>query len=172
MRHERSHTKVVATLGPASIKIDVLSRMFEEGIDVCRLNFSHGSHEDHLKSIQMINELNTKFNSSVAILADLQGPKLRIGEVENNGVVLEDGKEFCFVSEPCMGNSQRAFMSYKRLPQDVSEGETILVDDGKIKLQVIETNGTDTVTTRVISGGILSQKRESTCLIQRSACPA
>ncbi len=159
MRHERSHTKVVTTLGPASTKIDILSRMFEEGIDVCRLNFSHGSHEDHLRSIQMINELNSRFNSSVAILADLQGPKLRIGEMENNGVELEDGQEFSFVSEPCMGDSRKAFMSYKKLPEDVSVGEIILVDDGKIKLEVIETNGTDTVRTRVISGGPLSSKK-------------
>jgi len=159
MRHERSHTKVVATLGPASTKVDILSRMFEEGIDVCRLNFSHGSHEDHLRSIQMINELNSKFNSSVAILADLQGPKLRIGDMENNGVELEDGSEFCFVSEPCTGDKRQAFMSYNRLPQDVSEGEIILVDDGKIKLEVIETNGKDTVKTRVISGGKLSSKK-------------
>ena len=93
MRHERSHTKVVTTLGPACNSITVLSRMFEEGIDVCRLNFSHGSHEDHLKSIRMINELNTKFNSSVAILGDLQGPKLRIGDMENNAADLEEGKE-------------------------------------------------------------------------------
>ena len=159
MRHERSHTKVVVTLGPACTNIPVLSRMFEEGIDVCRLNFSHGTHEDHLKSIKMIGELNKKYNSSVAILADLQGPKLRIGEMENNGVELVNGSEFSFVSEPCTGTGEKAFMSYKKLAQDVSPGETILVDDGKIKLEVIDTNRKDTVRMRVISGGILASKK-------------
>jgi pyruvate kinase len=133
--------------------------MFEEGIDVCRLNFSHGSHEDHLASIKMIGALNEKYNSSVAILADLQGPKLRVGEMENNGVALADGSIFSFVSEPCIGTSEKAYMSYERLPQDVTPGEIILVDDGKIKLEVVETNGTDTVKMKVINGGILSSKK-------------
>jgi pyruvate kinase len=133
--------------------------MFEEGIDVCRLNFSHGSHEDHLRSIKMINKLNEKYHSSVAILADLQGPKLRIGEIENNGVELVNGSEFSFVTEPCTGNNEKAYMSYQQLAHDVRPGETILVDDGKIKLEVIETNGTDTVRMKVISGGILSSRK-------------
>jgi len=159
MRHERSHTKVVATLGPASAKKEVLAKMFEEGIDVCRLNFSHGSHEDHLKSIKLINELNKSYTSNVAILADLQGPKLRIGEVENNAVNLADGEEISFVNTPCMGNKERVYMSYEPLASDVNAGETILVDDGKIKLEVIETNKKDTVRMKVICGGILSSKK-------------
>jgi len=159
MRLERSHTKVVATLGPACTNIPVLSRMFEEGIDVCRLNFSHGSHEDHLESIKMIHSLNEKYNSSVAILADLQGPKLRVGEMENNGVVLADGGEFMFVSEPCIGTSKKAYMSYENLARDVVPGETILIDDGKIKLEVVDTNRKDTVRMKVISGGMLASKK-------------
>jgi len=159
MRIQRSHTKVIATLGPASAKEDVLSKMFEEGIDVCRLNFSHGSHEDHLKSIQLINELNSRFSSNVAILADLQGPKLRIGEVENNAVNLVDGEELLFVNTPCIGNKDRVYMSYEPLAKDVRVGEKILVDDGKIMLQVLDTNGTDQVRLKIISGGILSSKK-------------
>jgi pyruvate kinase len=159
MRIQRSHTKVIATLGPASAKEDVLSKMFEEGIDVCRLNFSHGSHEDHLKSIRIINELNSRFSSNVAILADLQGPKLRIGEVENNAVNLVDGEELLFVNTPCIGNKERVYMSYEPLAKDVRAGENILVDDGKIMLQVIDTNGTDQVRLKIISGGILSSKK-------------
>jgi len=159
MRHERSHTKVVATLGPASAKKEVLAKMFEEGIDVCRLNFSHGSHADHLKSIKLINELNSSYSSSVAILADLQGPKLRIGEVENNAVNLIEGKEFSFVNSPCMGNKDRVYMSYERLAKDVKAGETILVDDGKIKLEVIETNQKDMVRVKIVCGGLLSSKK-------------
>ena len=159
MRIQRSHTKVIATLGPASAKEDVLSKMFEEGIDVCRLNFSHGSHEDHLKSIQLINELNSRFSSNVAILADLQGPKLRIGEVENNAVNLVDGEELLFVNTPCVGNKDRVYMSYEPLAKDVRVGEKILVDDGKIMLQVLDTNGKDQVRLKIISGGILSSKK-------------
>jgi pyruvate kinase len=159
MRHERSHTKVITTLGPASLKKEVLSKMFEEGIDVCRLNFSHGSHEDHLKSIELINELNEHHGSNVAILADLQGPKLRIGEVENNAVELVNGNELSLVNTPCMGNCNRVYMSYSPLAKDVKVGETILMDDGKLKLIVIATNGKDEVKTEVVAGGILSSKK-------------
>lgn len=93
-RHERSHTKVVATLGPASSSREVLEKLFEEGIDVCRLNFSHGSHEDHLKTINLIKKINAENHATVAILADLQGPKLRVGDMKDNGVELKDGSSF------------------------------------------------------------------------------
>ena len=158
-RHERSHTKVIATLGPASSSREVLEKLFEEGIDVCRLNFSHGSHEDHLKTINLIKSINAENESTVAILADLQGPKLRIGEMENNGVELVDGSTFSFVNEPCVGDANRAYMSYTELPADVNPGEIILVDDGKIKLEVTSTNGKDEVCMNVINGGILSSKK-------------
>ncbi len=159
MRNERSHTKVIATLGPASQDKKVLRQMYEEGIDVCRLNFSHGSHEDHLKNINTIRELNAELDVNVAILADLQGPKLRIGVVKDNGVELVNGSEFRLVSEKCEGTAEKAYMSYELLPHDVKIGEVILIDDGKIKLEVTGTNRIDTVTTKVIYGGILSSKK-------------
>lgn len=159
MRHDRSHTKVIATLGPASQDKEVLRQMYEEGIDVCRLNFSHGSHEDHLKNIRTIRELNEELSVNVAILADLQGPKLRVGVVENNGVELVNGSTFKLVSENCTGTAEKAYMSYEQLPRDVKVGEIILIDDGKIKLEVTHTNLKDTVTTRVVYGGILSSKK-------------
>jgi pyruvate kinase len=159
MRHERSHTKIIATLGPASNSKEVLSKMFHEGIDVCRLNFSHGSHDVHLKSIGLIRELNEELDAHVAILVDLQGPKLRIGEVENNEVILEDGQEFSLVTRESTGTSTQAYMSYEKLPLDVNPGEIILIDDGKIKLEVIKTNGRDRVSTRVIHGGPLSSRK-------------
>ena len=148
-RHERSHTKVVATLGPASSSKKVLGKLFEEGIDVCRLNFSHGTHKDHLKIINLIKEINTENRTDVAMLADLQGPKLRIGEVENNAVELVDGQTFRLVSEQCMGTSEKAYMSYAQLAKDVTVGEQILVDDGKICMEVTATNGRDEVTVKV-----------------------
>ncbi|MFC2099163.1 pyruvate kinase [Bacteroidota bacterium] len=158
-RHERSHTKVVATLGPATSSKKVLEGLFEEGIDVCRLNFSHGSHEDHLEIIKLIKEINEENGTNVAMLADLQGPKLRIGEMENNGVILEDGQAFRLVNKPCTGTSEKAYLSYSSLPKDVTIGEQILVDDGKICLEVTASNGKDEVVTKVISGGILSSKK-------------
>lgn len=159
MRHERSHTKVIATLGPATQKKEVLAQLFNEGIDVCRLNFSHGSHDDHLKNILLIRELNKELDAKVAILADLQGPKLRIGEVENNNVMLEDGAEFILTSVKQLGTAEKVYMSYELLPQDVNPGEIILIDDGKIKLEVISTNKKDMVTTKVIYGGPLSSRK-------------
>ena len=159
MRNERSHTKVIATLGPASSSKEILRKMFEEGVDVCRLNFSHGSQEDHLRNITIIRELNVEMGSNVAILADLQGPKLRIGDVENNGVELVQGSEFRLVNEKCIGTSAKAYMSYALLSRDVNPGEFILIDDGKIKLEVTETNRIDTVVTKVLFGGRLSSKK-------------
>ncbi len=159
MRHDRSHTKIIATLGPATADKDVLKKLFYEGIDVCRLNFSHGTHDDHLKSIRNIRELNKELNSRVAILADLQGPKLRIGEIENNQVYLREGDEFYLVSKESPGTGKQAYMSYEHLPKDVKIGETILIDDGKIKLEVTYSNRVDIVKTRIIHGGPLSSRK-------------
>lgn len=159
MRHERSQTKVIATLGPATSNKEVLRKMFEEGIDVCRLNFSHGSHDDHLKNIKLVRELNSDMDCHVALLADLQGPKLRIGEIENNLAYLNEGSEFRLVSEACIGDEKKAYMSYELLPQDVQPGESILIDDGKIKLEVISSNKKDEVVTKVIFGGPLSSRK-------------
>jgi pyruvate kinase len=158
-KQNRSQTKIIATIGPACNNKETLRKMFHEGIDVCRLNFSHGKHSDHEPVIKIIKELNKELNTNVAILADLQGPKLRIGEVENNGVELKDGSTIKFVSEECIGTAEKVYMSYKPLPLDVMPGETILVDDGKIKLEVIDTNRTNEVTLKVICGGILSSRK-------------
>jgi pyruvate kinase len=158
MRHERSHTKVIATIGPATRNKDILRKMFEEGLDVCRINCSHDTHEEHLKTIKYIRELNEELHSQVAILADLQGPKLRVGVVAE-GVELKEGDEFIFTTLPCEGDQTKAFLSYETLPSDVTVGETILVDDGKLAFEVLETNGKDTVRTKVLAGGPLSSKK-------------
>jgi pyruvate kinase len=159
MRHFRSQTKVIATIGPASSSKEVLERMFHEGVDVCRLNFSHGTHEEHLKVINFILELNQELNANVAILADLQGPKIRIGDVENNKVELIECEEVLFVTEKCLGTSKKLSIGYKEFPMDVKKGDYILIDDGKLKFEVLETNHKDKVKTRVINGGILSSKK-------------
>jgi pyruvate kinase len=150
---------MIATIGPVTRDKSVLERMIQEGVDVFRINLSHDTHQEHLKTIRFIHQLNEEMGSNVAILGDLQGPKLRIGVMENNGVQLEDGQKFSFVTTPCTGDIQKAYLSYERLPSDVIIGERILVDDGKLIFEVTGTNKTDTVTTRVISGGPLSSKK-------------
>ncbi len=159
MRTVRSQTKIIATIGPASASKEVMFQMIEEGVDLFRLNFSHSSREDHQKVINIINELNLELNTNIGILADLQGPKLRIGEIENNRIDLNENDIVTFVTEKCLGTIEKIYMSYQAFPMDVSIGETILIDDGKIKLEVTETNHKDTVKARVIHGGPLSSRK-------------
>lgn len=157
--YKDSLTKIIATIGPACSNKETLRKMIMEGLDVCRLNFSHGSHEDHEKVIDIIRELNDELGANIAILVDLQGPKLRIGEVENNELVLKEGDIIRFVTEKCVGTAERIYMSYTQFPLDVIPGEIVLVDDGKIKLEVVETNRKDSVSLNVINGGVLSSKK-------------
>ena len=154
-----SRTKIVATLGPASSSKEILRSLILEGVDVFRLNFSHSSQQEHLRSIKMIREVNKELGTNVAVLADLQGPKLRVGEIENNRIDLVEGDIVTFVTQECIGTKTAVYMSYLEFPKDVNPGEYILVDDGKIKLQVVETNKKDTVRARVIYGGSLSSKK-------------
>jgi pyruvate kinase len=159
MRHERSHAKVIATIGPVTRNKEILRQMFEEGLDVCRINCSHDTHEEHMKTIRYIRELNDEMGCYVAILADLQGPKLRVGDIKNEKVMLEEGQDFSFVTTPGEGDESQAYISYPTLPADVSVGEIILVDDGKLSFEVLETNGKDRVKTRVLTSGPLSSKK-------------
>ena len=159
MRTERSQTKVIATVGPACSSKEILFQMIEEGVDVFRLNFSHSSQEEHQKTINIINELNKELNLNIAILADLQGPKLRIGEVENNRIELVEGEFINFVNEKCLGNSKKLYLSYPDLAKDVAIGDSILIDDGKVKLEVVESNKKDTVKAKIIVGGVLSSRK-------------
>ena len=152
-------TKIVATLGPACYPKEVLTQMIQEGVDVCRLNFSHGSHEDHNKMINLIKEINTELNTNTAILADLQGPKIRVGEMENNGVELIDGNEIIISTEPSIGTAEKLYINYQRFPKDVKAGEKILLDDGKLMLEIQSSNKQDTVVAKIIHGGILSSKK-------------
>ena len=114
-------TKIVATMGPASTASkEVLRSMILEGVDVCRLNFSHGSHEDHLRTINMIREINREEGLHISILADLQGPKIRIGEVENNAVELADGSKLVITTSPCLGTAEKVHLTYSDFPKDVA----------------------------------------------------
>lgn len=152
-------TKIVATLGPATSTKEVLSAIIEAGVNVCRVNFSHGAYEDHEKTIKLIREISKEKGIHTAILADLQGPKIRVGQMEDNGVILEKGQEIIFTSEKCVGTKDRVYISYKNFPHDVYPGETILLDDGKLNLTIKSTNKVDEVVAVVVHGGKLSSNK-------------
>ena len=153
-----NNTKIVATMGPASWHKDVMKDMIKAGVNVFRVNFSHGDHETHRRTIRLVKELNDEFNCKTAVLADLQGPKLRIGDVEE-GAVINEGDTLTFTTNKVSGTAELVYMNYKQFPQDVNNGEHILLDDGKLMCEVIETNKKDTVVTKVIQGGPLKSKK-------------
>lgn len=159
MRSETSNnTKIVATLGPASWHKDVMMDMIKAGVNVFRVNFSHGDHETHRRTIRLIKEINQEFNCKTAVLADLQGPKLRIGDVKE-GAVINEGDTLTFTTNKVDGTAELVYMNYEQFPNDVNAGERILMDDGKLMCEVVETNKKDTVVTRVIQGGPLKSKK-------------
>ena len=152
-------TKIVATLGPASANKETLRKMFQEGVNVCRINFSHGEHDQHLETINLIRELNSELNSHVAILGDLQGPKLRVGMIENGAVKIKEGDVITFTNEDVLGNKDKVFMTYKRFADDVKEGEIILIDDGKLQLKIVSTDGEKIVKAKALNDGVLSSRK-------------
>jgi len=159
MKPFHSRTKIVATLGPASAKPDVLFSMFNAGLDVCRLNFSHGSQADHQEVLDTIRDLNEKHGYNVGILADLQGPKIRIGKVKEGGIHLVNGSKTVITTHECIGNEERIYITYDTFPKDVKPGEIILLDDGKLQMRVLETNLEDEVVCEVVHGGILTSRK-------------
>jgi pyruvate kinase len=150
-------TKIVATMGPASDSQETIAEMIKQGLDVCRINFSHGSYEDHAKTIDNIRKVDEKLGTHTAILADLQGPKLRVGEFEGDGLMLNDGDEIIFTTEE--GDSSKIYITYPQFAQDVKVGERILLDDGKLELEAISTNGTNEVVAKVKHGGLLKNRK-------------
>jgi len=159
IQQKQSKTKIVSTIGPASSSPQIIEELIIAGVDVFRLNFSHGTYDEMKEIVNHIFEISDRLEMPTAILADLQGPKIRIGEVENNGVMLEKGQELIFSTHGQIGNSQKVFIKYDQFPKDVKVGEHILVDDGKLVLEVTETNKTDEVKAKVIIGGKLSSKK-------------
>lgn len=152
-------TKIVATLGPSTDEKSILLGMIKAGVDVFRINFSHANHKVVTKHIQWIKDLNRAYSFKTTILADLQGPKLRIGEVEE-GVELFKGDEITFITgEEFIGNKQRIYMNYEKFCKDVKPGENILLDDGKLIFKIIETNLKDSARASVVQGGVLKSKK-------------
>jgi len=152
-------TKIVATIGPKSRNKATVLGLVKAGVDVVRLNFSHGTHADHLKVIKIVREINRKYDTSIGILADLQGPKLRVGKIKGDGIVLKEGDKINFVNKECVGNKSRVYMSYQDFAKDVVKGDNVLADDGKLVFKVLETNKKDTVKLLTIFGGKLSSNK-------------
>ncbi|MCO5275610.1 MAG: pyruvate kinase [Flavobacteriales bacterium] len=152
-------TKIVATLGPASAPREVLREMLLTGVDVCRLNFSHGKYDFYKEVIATIRALNEELDLNTAILADLQGPKLRVGEMADGPIELKDGDELVITTEPIKGVAGLVSTSYAQFPKDVKPGELVLLDDGKLRLRVKATDGVKKVITTVVNGGMLSSNK-------------
>ncbi len=158
MRNMPRHTKIVATLGPASSTPEILERMVKAGVDVVRMNFSHGSPADHKARAQGIRDAAAKHGRIVGILGDLQGPKIRVGKFENNRITLAVGESFILDAACPLGNLTRVGLDYKDLPKDVRAGDILLLDDGRLKLAVDSIRGTE-IHTRVLVGGELSNNK-------------
>ncbi|MFD1315390.1 pyruvate kinase [Namhaeicola litoreus] len=154
----RKKTKIVATLGPAVNSKEMMEDMMVAGVNVFRINFSHADYDVIAENVKTIREINERRGFNVAVLADLQGPKLRVGVMAPNSD-LKKGDIFTFTTEKCEGNSERAFMTYKKFPKDVKPGEHILVDDGKLLFEVLETDGKKEVKTKVLRNGTLKSKK-------------
>ena len=157
IKHQR--TKILATVGPASSSYETLLELVKAGVDIFRLNFSHGTHQDHEEVINRITYINEKYNLHIGILTDLQGPKLRVGEIENNALEIKKGQILTFVNEECIGNFDKIYMSYSKFAEDVAVGEKVLIDDGKLMLEVIETDNISKVKLKVLFGGTLSSRK-------------
>ena len=150
-------TKIVATVGPASNNKEMLRALVKEGVDVFRLNFSHGTHDDHLKVINFVREINAEMGTNIALLQDLQGPKIRVNEMQP-GVEIKGGQELIITTREVLGNNELVSTSYERLPKDVKVGDMILIDDGKIELKVKEVRDIDVVCTVIYGGPLKSRK--------------
>jgi pyruvate kinase len=154
----KNKAKIVATLGPASSSFTTMVEMVKAGVNVFRINFSHSDHANAREIVEKVQRLNQELESNVAVLADLQGPKLRIGEVEE-GAVLKPGDTLAFTNEEKMGSTEEVYMTYEQFPKDVKVGDRILIDDGKILLKATQTDGLHRVEAEVIQGGPLQSRK-------------
>ena len=159
LAHMDHRTKIVATVGPACDKYDQLLALVKAGVNVFRLNFSHGSHEDKKTIIDHIRKINQTEPYNIAILGDLQGPKLRVGEIENNALDAKVGDVLTLTNEKCIGTHEKIYVSYPNLAGDVVVGNTIMIDDGKIEVKVLSVEANGDVKVTVTLGGIISSKK-------------
>jgi pyruvate kinase len=159
IEHSNHHTKIVATVGPACDTYEKLLELVKAGANVFRLNFSHGAHEDKARIIENIRLINKTEPYNLAIIGDLQGPKLRVGEIENGAVEIKEGELLTFTNEKMTGNKEKVYVSYPNFHKDVKIGNTILIDDGKLEVKVKEIMKNNDVLVEVTLGGMLSSKK-------------
>lgn len=159
LEHTFHRTKIVATVGPACDTYDKLLSLVKAGVNVFRLNFSHGSHEDKIKIIEHIRKINSSEPFNIAILGDLQGPKLRVGEIIGGSMLVEEGDILTFTNTKLVGTKERIYVSYPNLHEDVKVGNTIMIDDGKLEVKVISIEKNHDVKVQVKLGGIISSKK-------------
>jgi pyruvate kinase len=155
-RHRR--TKILATLGPASSTPEMIFQLFHAGADIFRLNFSHGAHEDHARRIEMIRAVEKKTGRPIGILADVQGPKLRVGVFQSGRVQLQAGKSFILDQNKAPGDTRRVCLPHPEIIDAAEIGATLLLDDGKLRLRVVHNRG-DHLVTEVLNGGVLSDRK-------------
>lgn len=154
----RKSTKIVATLGPASSSDEVVRRLIQAGVDVFRLNFSHGTHETHLANIERVRRISKELDRHIALLQDIQGPKIRVGDIKGGQVTLVPRQTFILTTQALEGNEQMASVTYPRLTEDIRPGVRILLDDGLLELQVVEVKP-EMLVTRVMVGGPLKPRK-------------
>lgn len=150
--------KIVATLGPATSDLQTITELFDAGVDVFRLNFSHGSHEDHRRRYEIVREVERLSGRPIAVLADMQGPKLRVGTFAGGKVILTPGAQFVLDRNPAAGNAERVCLPHPELFEVVKTGQSLLLDDGKLRLEVLDSDS-ESIRTRVTHGGVLSDRK-------------
>ena len=159
IEHTFHRTKIVATVGPACDTYEKLLELVRAGVNIFRLNFSHGTHEDKKRIIGYLRELNEKEPYNISVLGDLQGPKLRVGEIENGMIDVVAGDVLTFTNEKLVGTKERIYVSYPNLHKDVKIGNTIMIDDGKLEVKVSKVLKNNDVQVTVTLGGIISSKK-------------
>ena len=164
-------TKIVATLGPASDDLRVMTDMVKAGVNVFRINMSHATPELAALRAERVRQINTRYGTNVAILVDLQGPKLRVCEIAE-GAEVHPGDIVTFTNEPCVGDATRAYMTYTEFARDVHPGEKILLDDGKLVFEVVETDGKGEVRAKVLQGGAFKSRKGVNLPNTRISLPA
>lgn len=152
-------TKIIATIGPASTDAKVLHRMIDAGLDVCRLNFSHGDYADHLQVIDTIRQYNQANNTFISLLADLQGPKIRLGDLKEEPFLMQRGDQITITTKETEGTHKKVSIRYDDFAKDVQKGDQLLIDDGKLMLRVIESNGIDEVLLEAVNSGMIAPRK-------------
>lgn len=158
MDQVNKNAKIIATIGPASRTKEMIWKLHQSGANIFRMNFSHGSHEDHKTVIDWVRELNAEHGSNITLLQDLQGPKIRTNKIENEAVEIKSGDKIQITSGDFVGNAQKISTTYKTIARDVKAGDPILIDDGNLELKVDSTDG-ETVTCTIIFGGMLKSRK-------------